>query len=400
MNVVLVHNFYMQPGGEDQVVAAEAEILRAHGHDVRLYTIGNESLGAIGRLDLARKTLWNADSYQGLRNLIREAESNVVHVHNTLPLVSPAVYYAAKVEGSAVVQTLHNYRPFCLNGVFFRDGRVCTDCLGRFPLSGIFHKCYRGSAISSLGVSAIRLIHYDILRTFERKIDTYIASTEFVRNLAVEMGLPEGKLVVKPNPVKIVSTAVAGGRVPSAASSSTRRAVFVGRLDARKGIWTLLNALERVSMPLTLIGDGDLRLDIERWLHDHPNQDVHLMGWQTNDKVMGHLEDALVLVHPSEFFESFGNVIVEAFSCGVPVITTNIGAQSTLVDHGRTGLQFTPGDAAELANALNWLISHPTEADAMGAAARAEYEAKYTAEANYEQLIAIYEHAITEARSN
>src|ERR1022692_3000424 len=160
MNVLLVHNFYQQPGGEDQTFADEGSLLEKHGHSVGRFTMHNDEVNAMGKLTAARKTVWNGQARQSLRRAIRETGARVVHFHNTFPLISPAAYYAAHDEGAAVVQTLHNYRLMCVTATFCRDNHVCEDCLGRFVAwPGILHGCYRGNRAASAVTAAMQTFH-------------------------------------------------------------------------------------------------------------------------------------------------------------------------------------------------------------------------------------------------
>src|SRR5688572_33146141 len=145
MNVLTVHNFYREPGGEDRVVENESALLARHGHNVVPYMAHNDAIDGINPIALAGMTVWNHRSYTEIRHVLAREAIDVMHVHNTLPLVSPSVYYAAAAEGVAVVQTLHNYRLFCPNAVCFRDGRACTDCsTSRTSAPAVKHACYRG----------------------------------------------------------------------------------------------------------------------------------------------------------------------------------------------------------------------------------------------------------------
>src|SRR3974377_130550 len=145
MDVLIIHNSYQQPGGEDGVFNAECALLRARGNRVIPYHVSNDLIKLRSRASVAAGTIWSFGSYAAIRNLIRSEKPQIVHVHNTFPLVSPAVYYAAKREGVPVVQTLHNHRLLCPAATLYRDGAVCTQCLDRPVWPAVMHRCYRGS---------------------------------------------------------------------------------------------------------------------------------------------------------------------------------------------------------------------------------------------------------------
>jgi glycosyltransferase involved in cell wall biosynthesis len=385
MKILAVHNRYQRPGGEDQVFVDETALLEARDHLVLRYEVHNDQVERVNRLALAKDTVWNTLAYRELGALIRRERPDVVHFHNTLPLVSPAGYYAARAEGVPVIQTLHNYRLLCPVALFFRDGRVCEDCMGKaVPWPGVVHKCYRGSRAAS-GVIAAMLTVHRVLRTWTEMVDVYVALTEFARSKFIEGGLPAGKIVVKPNFV---------APDPGRGQGGGGYALFVGRLAPEKGTGTMLAAWKRLGtrIPLKIVGDGPLRDRVVgaaarrsnvEWLGHRPVEEVHaLMG------------KADMLVFPSEWYETFGRVAVEAFAVGTPVIAANIGAVAEIVEHGRTGLEFRPGDPEDLVTQVEWALSHPAELRRMRDEVRAEFEAKYTAERNYRALMEIYEAAL------
>ncbi len=196
MKIALVHNYYQQPGGEDEVFADEGALLEARGHQVVRYTAHNDRIAGMRAPVLAQVTVWNRAVYRELRAFIRKERPAVMHFQNTFPLISPASYYAARAEGVPVVQTLHNYRLLCPNALFFRDGHVCEDCLGKsIPWPGVAHACYRGSRTAS-GVVASMLSIHRALRTWTEMIDVYVVLSEFARQKFIEGGLPSEKIVV------------------------------------------------------------------------------------------------------------------------------------------------------------------------------------------------------------
>jgi glycosyltransferase involved in cell wall biosynthesis len=382
MRVLHIHNYYQQPGGEEQVFVAEGALLEAHGHRVIRYTLHNNRVTGMTRPALARKTIWNQSTYRDLRALIRKERPQVAHFHNTFPIISPAAYFAAQAEGVPTIQTLHNYRLLCPDALFFRDGRVCEDCLGKaIPWPGILHACYRGSRSSSGAVAAMLTAHR-ALGTWDRKVDMYITLTEFTRQKFIQGGLPAEKIMVKPNFVY---------PDPDPGAGRGRYALFVGRLAREKGVDTMLGAWSMIKekVPLKIVGDGPLGPKVARAAQSFA--EVEWLGGQARDQVLKLMKDARILVFPSVWYEGFPTVIAEAYAVGLPVIASNIGNMSSLIYHGRTGLHFRPGDPKDLAVSVKWILAHPATLESMRREARAEYEAKYTAKRNYELLVAIYQ---------
>jgi glycosyltransferase involved in cell wall biosynthesis len=380
MRVLLVHNFYQRPGGEDQVFLAESRLLQAAGHEVLHHTVHNDEVAERGLVQLARDTIWNRSAGGALHEIVRDAGVEVVHFHNTFPLISPAAYRAVRSAGAAVVQTLHNYRLLCPGALLFRDGRVCETCVGsRAPVAAAVHGCYRNSRAAS-GVTAAMLAVHHAAGTWRSAVDVYVALTEFGRAKFVRGGLPAERIVVKPHFLP---------DDPGAGAHEGGNALFVGRLSAEKGVATLLRAWSEAPVPLRVIGTGPL----DPLLAAAP-AGVEWLGQQERPRVLDEMKDAAFLVFPSECYETFGLVAIEAYAAGLPVIAARIGGMHELVRDGETGLLFTPGDPADLASKVRWAAANPAAMRAMGAAARREYERRYTAGTALGLLEEVYEVAM------
>ena len=223
--------------------AAEAALLRRFGHEVTEFIKDNNEIDSLGRFALLRTTIWSRETYSEFSRLLEATRPDVVHFHNTLPLISPAAIHAAKALGIATVQTLHNYRLFCPNGLFYRNARPCEDCMGRhFAWPGILHACYRDSRPATAAIAAMLAVHHR-LRTWTDRIDLHVALTEFGRQKFIAGGMPAEKLVVKPNFLACD---------PGPGTGDGRFAIFVGRLTAEKGIRTLLAAWQTIQDRLPL----------------------------------------------------------------------------------------------------------------------------------------------------
>ncbi|BDA72011.1 probable glycosyl transferase [Rivularia sp. IAM M-261] len=381
MRILSIHNCYQIRGGEDESRQAEERLLREMGHEVEVYEEHNDRIATMNSIHVASRTIWSQEAYQTVKQQLNKHTHDLIHVQNFFPLISPSIYYAAKAQGVPVVQTLRNYRLLCPNGLFFRDGQVCEDCVGKFvPLPGVVHGCYRESQVASAAVATMLTLHRT-LRTWDNMVDIYIALTEFARQKFIQGGFSASKIVVKPNFVH---------PDPGSGSGSGGYALFVGRLSVEKGLDTLLAAWEHLGghIPLKIIGEGPLAAEVESATKRLPQ--VEWLGRRPMKEVYTLMGEAMFLIFPSKWYETFGRVAVEAFAKGTPVIAADIGAIAELVDSGRTGLLFPPGDSEKLAAQVEWAVSHPTELAQMRQEARAEYETKYTAEKNYQRLMEIY----------
>ncbi len=321
--------------------------------------------------------------------VVEQSQANVVHFHNTFPLVSPAAYYAAHRAGAAVVQTLHNYRLLCPQATFFREGGICEDCLGkRFAWPGVRRKCYRNSRSATIAVASMLATHR-VLGSWRRQVDTFIALSEFSRGKFVQGGLPAEKIVVKPNFVS---------PDPGLAQAQGQYALFLGRLSPEKGVDVLMRAWTELAgaVPLKIVGGGPLEDDVQDWAARTPG--VEAVGRVSSEAVWQVLAQAAFMVLPSTNFEGFPKTIVEAFACGVPVLASRLGAMAELIDAGRTGDHFQAGDASDLARCARRLYTSPALLASMRVAARREYLQNYTAEPNYQMLMRIYDKALAARR--
>ncbi|MFA5156167.1 MAG: glycosyltransferase family 4 protein [Candidatus Omnitrophota bacterium] len=387
MKLLLLHNYYKNPGGEDSVFAAEFQLLLEKGHKVITYTDNNSRLYKIGSFHAARQTLWASDSYRKISQIIQKEKPDIAHFHNTFPLISPAAYYACKKAGVAVIQTLHNYRLACPAAIALRSGKTCQDCFNKFfPWPAVWHRCYHGSFSQTFAVSAMLAFHR-LLETWQKQVDAYIALTEFAKCKLASGGLPNEKIFVKPNFVSDPGGIIEKGRT---------YAVFAGRLSPEKGIMTLLDAWRIMNngIGLKIAGAGPLEAEIKQFIKTHRLKHVELLGHCGHNRTIDLIKRANFLIFPSVWFEAFPVSLVEAFACGTPVIAASIGVMPELIRDGKTGLLFNPADPSGLAEKIKWLWKNPGKQQELGNAARQEYTDKYTPEKNFGILMSIYDSAL------
>ncbi|MGB7555515.1 MAG: glycosyltransferase family 4 protein [Candidatus Korobacteraceae bacterium] len=382
LSVLVIHNQYQQPGGEDVAVQAEVDLLRLAGHRVVRFTQNNAVLANYTRLQKAAlffTTTWNRTAYSKIRDLIDKERPDIVHCHNLLPQVSPAAYYACKSAGVPVVQTLHNYRLFCPAGTFFHNGRICKDCTRSLSYS-LKQGCYRDSRSQSATVAMMLAFHRH-RETWTRSVDAYIALTQFSRDFFVALGLPDKKVHVKPN-------FVVQDPVPHSAPGTY--ALFVGRLSPEKGVLEMLRTwLHLPHIPLVVVGDGPVHEAASQIVRRSGSTDIKLMGRMSKEDTQAQMRGARFLIFPSRWYEPFGMALIEAAAVGVPAIAARIAGIPELVVEKETGLLFDL-QKDDLAAKANWAWTHPAAMEVMGVAARQLYQRNFTAEKNYESLINVY----------
>lgn len=390
MKIVLVHNTYQWPGGEDVIVIQERDLLRSAGHEVLEYRRSNVDVTdstVIHRIALGQRAVWSQDVFREFQGLLEREEPDVVHVHNTFVMISPSIYWACADQDIPVVQTLHNYRLLCPQGTFLRDGKICEECTEHSLLRSLKYRCFHGSRLAT-GASALVLASHRLLQTWTRKVDCYIAVSQFARKKFEHGGLPSEKLVVKPHFVY---------PDPGPRTSPGEYVVFVGRFTSEKGLPTLLNAWNQVrtDIPLVVVGDGPLRKALETQAAQFGHSRVIFRGQLSREETLATIKRAKILLCASECYEQGPATILEAYACGVPVIAPSLGPIDEVVDDGCTGLLFRAGDTTDLTQKIERALASDEGLENMGRAARAKYEARYTGEENYRRLMEIYERVIS-----
>jgi glycosyltransferase involved in cell wall biosynthesis len=396
MKVLLVHNRYRSesPSGEDRVVDQEGDALLSAGHDVERFERLSDDIDG---WSLPRKALvpgrvvWSRETRSSLSRLLRRLRPDVVHVHNTFPLISPSALFACRDEGVPAVVTFHNYRPICPSGDLFRDGAICHDCVGHLPLPGLRHGCYRGSALATAPLAVATVAQRPMWRDLP---SAYVFISRAQRELFSPLGLPGDRVFVKANLIPAVS--------PTAAPPE-HKVVYLGRLSDTKGLPVLMDAWERfsgehpaASLRLSIAGSGPLEAAVRAWSDRH--RSVDMMGLLDRAACARLVASARAVVAPSQWEETFGLVVVEAMAAGVPPIASAHGSFPDLITDDVDGVLFAPGDASALARVLGELDSAPQHFADLGRRARLTYERRFDPDDNLEQLLSIYCFACQHAR--
>lgn len=391
MRVLQLHNFYRSsaPSGENNVVDAERSLLERNAVQLDTFYADSDELekrGLIGTLTGALATPWNPVSAHELQKRIIDFDPDIVHAHNTFPLLSPSVFHAVNGRAGRVL-TLHNYRTVCANGIPMRNNRVCTQCIDqRSVMPALRHGCYRNSRMATLPL-ALNIMLQRSVGTWVNQVDAFIVLSDFQRRIMAKAGFPEELIHVKPN-------FLPGEPDVTIWSDRPRSVVFAGRITEEKGIRTLIDVWRRwgSSAPdLRIIGDGDLREALESSTQGLP---VTFLGQIPQAEAMREIGLARLLVVPSEWYEGFPMVLQEAFAHGTPAAVSNIGALPDIIEYGRAGGVFEPNDPMSMLSKLQSLWSDQSGLEQKGAKARDIFESKYMEAQNLTKLLEIYRTAI------
>lgn len=387
MNILIAHNHYgdYAIGGEAAVVQAEVELLRSHGHNVFVYERTNAELNKQDVFSKAYSALnytWSKKSYNEIQKVLNKFKPDVFHLHNYKWLFTPSVFAAAKDLNIPTIHTLHNYWMAAPCASLMKYGKICELCLEKNnPKYILKYRCRKeGSIVSSL-------INYKYFQSIIKRnklsdiVDIYISLTDFSKNKFIQAGIPEGQIVVKPNfitdPLKEISV------------SNQGYALFVGRLSYEKGIDFLINAWENIDFQLKVVGDGPRRKKVTT-----ANKNIEFLGWKNQKEVYKLLANSSFFVFPSLLYEGFPISLLEAMAMGKPIIASDLGARSEMIQHENTGLLFDVNSQKDFIEKCNWIIANKEKAEQMGKKARTRYLDKYNPESNYMQLIDIYNSVI------
>ena len=384
--ILQVHNFYQIPGGEDVVVRNEKRLLEEHGHKVYTYYRSNAELkegGKFSKLCVPFTAIYSFKTVREVKKLIKEYQIDIVHVHNTLTMVSPSVFYAAFRCHVPIVQTLHNFRMLCPAGSFFRDNVICEECVRGGLKCAVKHKCYRNSKLQSFVSAAVLKVHR-VLGTY-RKVN-FICLTEFNRNKLLALGdiVDAKKIFIKPN------FTFAEGIEPSNVPEQEEYYLFAGRVEALKGVDIAIKAFEQIpDRKLYIAGTGPMMDEMQAYVNEHNIQNVKFLGYLQKEDMTEKFYHAKAVIMTSQCYEAFAMTIAEAYSYGVPVIAGRVGNMEGMVQEGVTGVKFTYNSSSDLAEKVKEF--EKLDRVTLKEIAREFYQETLRPEDNYQKLMEIYE---------
>jgi glycosyltransferase involved in cell wall biosynthesis len=368
---------------------SEPDLFRSKGHEVVIYEKDNKAIESYSKLQKAAlfwKVAWSQETYDEFSTLLKREKPDIVHVYNTLALVSPSIFYSCRDAGVPVVQTNYNYRLVCPAATLLRNGKVCEECLDHSLFRAIQHKCYRDSVIQSASLAGLYAFHR-LKGTWTDVVNGYIVPTDFIRNKLAEGGVPRDKIHVKPN---------WHDPDPGMRTESGIDCLYVGRLSEEKGIRTVVEAWRTtVGLPkVRIIGDGPLKDEIVAKLTGTMASPAEYLGRKTHEEVIAEMKRSLCFLLPSEWYEAFPHTILEAYACGVPIVASNLGTMRDVIEDGQTGALYESGNPAALAAAVQKIAADPALSSQMALQARSAFVEKYSVEPAYAHLKAIYEKVI------
>ena len=393
MKVLLIHSFFQNFNGEDALALAAKKLLEDHGHECIFYTQDNSETNNYTWQQKARFPLETIHSKRTVRDIKKIAQDNidVAYIHNIYPLISPSVYFTLRELEIPIVQIIHNYRFLCPNGYFFINGKPCEKCKTGAFHNAVRQRCYRNSYVfSSLYAFMIwRLRRSGIID----QIDAVICNTDFMRQKFIEAGISDKNIYIKPNFIEtdhIESRPGSGDYV-----------LYLGRLSEEKGLRPLLEVFEQLrDIPLKIAGTGPLDTELRQYVEQKKMHHVEFLGFLSGAEKAQALENSLFTVVPSIWYDNFPVSLLEAYAAGKPVLASNSGCFPHIVEEGRSGLLFERGNSAALAEKIRWLYQHPNELTTMGRYARQLVETRYSPEATYQTLLAIFNQVRNSGRTN
>ncbi len=385
MRILLAHNKYQHPGGEDVVFEQEGKLLSESGHEINKFVVSNDSIeGLISKADAFLNILDNRRVVEEFADQVSSFKPDVVHFHNFFPRLSPGAVSYVLERKIPTLQTLHNFRHVCANGMFLRRNSICQMCLNRpMRIPALIHRCYRHSSLATFAVARVG-------RRFRQLCDSYphhltlVALTSFAREQMINDGYSPYQILTKPN------SAPDAGVGPQ---TRERRVLFVGRLSVEKGADFLIQLAKSIDATFEIIGDGPER---ER-LRASASRNVVFRGWLDHHDVLERIKSATVLAVPSRWFEGFPMIVPEAFSTGTPIIASRIGSLAEIVEDGISGITRESDNHQSWREAIQLMLDDPRLARSLGHGARLVFEEKYTSQHNLRRLIEIYSYAIDRA---
>ncbi len=383
MKILMVHDFYQKFGGEDAVALAEKQLLEDRGARLLFYERRNVEVNDYGlseKMAFPIHTVYSRRTKREVTDIAKQFQPDFAYVHNVFPLISPSLYHTLHSVKIPMLQVLHDFRLFCPNGWFYTQNQICERCKFGNYTHAVRYRCFQDSysltALYSLTLGLNRMA--GVLG----KIDAIICLTEFSRQKLLEIGIQERKLYIKPNFIDVSGI--------SASPSEGSYALYLGRLSSEKGLWTLVHGFEQLrGVKLKIMGTGPLESNLREYIEERGIKNIELLGFKQGAEKWQILRDSLFVVVPSEWYETFCMAALEAFAAGKPVVASNLGSLPFVIEDGKSGILFEPGNVDDLVEKVSYFLAHPSEIATMGLHARGLAETKYSPDRSYQTLLDI-----------
>lgn len=390
LKILLAHCFFQQFGGQDSVVMSERETLEAHGHEVIPYLRHNDEIKSFSvskKFSFIPDTIYSRRTVREIRALVSATRPDLAYVHNVYPLISPAIYHCLHALRVPTIQCIHDFRPLCVNGLFYTEQKCCELCKSGNYLHGFVKKCYKNSYLFS-GLYSASLFANRNAGMLE-KISAYLCLNQFYQDKLLEVGIPAEKIHVRPNSIDILESDSRDS------VQSSPYAVFLGRLSPEKGLWTLIHAFEKIAPArLKIVGTGPMEAELAAYILEKQLKNIEMVGFRAGKEKSDLLRGAQFSIIPSEWYENFPVVALESYTAAKPIVASRMGGLPSIIAEGETGLLFAAGDSCQLADKAQFMFSNPIECARMGSRAIELARTKYSREASYVSLMEVFQKVI------
>lgn len=317
--VLFVHNFYKSThlGGEDHV-------FREESRNALVYEVHND------RASLPKivfHLLFPFYHALKIRSMVKKNKVDVVHLHNDFPMLTLWVFRFLRDLNCVRIQTLHNYRHWCENGILYRDqAGICHLCIEKKSrLPAMIYRCYRKSFLQSALLAFAYWIQ-DLFRVRE-EVDAFFCLSEHQKNKLLSFGVDPKKLILKPNAV------FSENNLPASLVKKEIGIIYVGRIEESKGILKVLREVNSSILSLiTVVGHAE---NLDELRSRFP--EVRFVGKKSHTETMELIRKSRYLFHSSLCYETFGLTIIEAMALGTPVLGFPIGTRLDFIQHGVNG---------------------------------------------------------------
>lgn len=408
MKILLANKFFYVHGGVDTYYFGLMSLLEARGHQVIPFAmqdprnrpspygpffVSNVNLrkatGFWNQVRVVGRILYSFEARRKIGMLLDHERPELAHLHHIYHQLSPSILPAIKARGLPVLLTLHDYKLICPNYSLVTHGGICERCAGRRFYHALLHRCVQNSLPKS-ALCALEMYAHRLSGLYLNHVDLFLAPSRFLLDKMVQYGIPANQIAYVPNFVA----------VESYEPSFEHRGyyAFVGRLERIKGVETLLHAAARagrhVNLQLWVVGTGREEEHLKGLARRLGAEGVHFVGFKSGQELTDIVRGAAFTVVPSEWYENAPLSVLESFACGKPVIASRIGGLPELVEDGRTGLLFQPGNVEELRECIESLSNDPRRLAILGREARRHVESNFGSEAHYAAVTRVYQQAI------